>query len=127
MHTNSNHRSDPPCPIFTEGFRPFASRASSRTGSCSTDWRCGDQTPYSADWVQRFPVDPAILTDSAPGDLFVVRNVANLGAALRNHRSLSRHQRRPGVRSFATRVHNAIVLGHSHCGGISPKLTTTVK
>jgi carbonic anhydrase len=63
-------------------------------------------------------VDPAMLTGADPGDLFVVRNVANLVPPYR-HESEA-----PGIRGaieFAVKalgVEHIIVLGHSHCGGI---------
>ncbi len=62
-------------------------------------------------------VDPAILTNASPGDLFVVRNIANiipsyaeakkdsLGAAIEY-----------GVCFLG--VESIVVLGHSDCGGI---------
>ena len=63
-------------------------------------------------------VDPAILTDSAPGDLFVVRNVANL---VPPHETTGRYHGTSAALEFAVcnlKVHNIIVLGHSRCGGI---------
>jgi carbonic anhydrase len=63
-------------------------------------------------------VDPAMLTGADPGDLFVVRNVANLVPAYHDEGNA------PGIRSaieFAIKgleVQHIIVLGHSHCGGI---------
>ncbi|HJV85084.1 MAG TPA: carbonic anhydrase [Noviherbaspirillum sp.] len=69
-------------------------------------------------------VDPALLTGSDPGELFVVRNVANLVPPCRMDAP-------PGVSSaieFAVcglEVARVIVLGHAGCGGIralmSPK------
>lgn len=62
--------------------------------------------------------DPAILTNAEPGELFVIRNVANLvppyspgGKVLGTSSAIE----------FAVRdlcVRHVIVLGHSNCGGI---------
>lgn len=63
-------------------------------------------------------VDPAMLTGADPGDLFIVRNVANLVPPY-IHGAVA-----PGIRSaieFAVKglnVEHIIVLGHSGCGGI---------
>jgi len=64
-------------------------------------------------------VDPAILTGAAPGELFVVRNVANLvppceASAVGFHGTSSAIE-------FAVnnlKVENIVVLGHRQCGGI---------
>lgn len=64
-------------------------------------------------------VDPAILLDCEPGDLFVVRNVANL---------VPPYETGGGLHGVSTAlefgvcflgVQHIIVLGHSGCGGIS--------
>jgi carbonic anhydrase len=64
-------------------------------------------------------VDPAIVLDCAPGDLFVIRNVANLVPPAES-RSGGRHGTSAalefGVRTLG--VEHIIVLGHAHCGGI---------
>ncbi|MDS4019339.1 MAG: carbonic anhydrase [Candidatus Competibacter sp.] len=63
-------------------------------------------------------VDPAILTDSAPGDLFVIRNVANL---VPPHETTGRYHGTSAALEFAVcnlKVSNIIILGHSRCGGI---------
>lgn len=63
-------------------------------------------------------VDPALLADSRPGDLFVVRNVANLVPPCIGD---VRHHGTSAALEFAVRalrVQNVIVLGHSQCGGI---------
>ncbi len=63
-------------------------------------------------------VDPLFLTNSHPGDLFVVRNVANLVPPCEPDNG------RHGVSAaleFAVchlEVDNIIVMGHSQCGGI---------
>jgi len=67
-------------------------------------------------------VDPAIITDCDPGDLFVVRNVANLVPPCEtggNYHGTS------AALEFAVRflqVRHVIVLGHARCGGIEALL-----
>jgi carbonic anhydrase len=64
-------------------------------------------------------VDPAIVLDCAPGDLFVIRNVANLVPPAENRNS-GRHGTSAalefGVRNLG--IEHIIVLGHAQCGGI---------
>jgi carbonic anhydrase len=68
-------------------------------------------------------VDPALLTNSAPGDVFVVRNVANLVPPYEENGG------QHGVSAaleFAVcnlAVEQIIVLGHSNCGGINALMT----
>jgi len=63
-------------------------------------------------------VDPAIVTDCEPGDLFIVRNVANLVPPLETSGSFhgTSAALEFGVRHLE--VENIIVLGHAQCGGI---------
>lgn len=62
--------------------------------------------------------DPGMLLGAGPGDIFVVRNVANLVPPYRNGAEM------PGIRAdieFAIKglnVAQIIILGHSGCGGI---------
>ena len=63
-------------------------------------------------------VDPAIVTDCDPGDLFTIRNVANLVPPFEtggNYHGTSAALEF-GVRNLE--VENIIVLGHAQCGGI---------
>lgn len=67
-------------------------------------------------------VDPAILTDAAPGDLFVIRNVANL---IPPCEPSGTHRGTSAALEFAVcqlGVKNIVVLGHGHCGGIKALL-----
>jgi carbonic anhydrase len=64
-------------------------------------------------------VDPALILDSAPGDLFVIRNVANLVPPAES--SNSGHHGTSAALEFGVRnlqVEHLIVLGHAQCGGI---------
>ena len=64
-------------------------------------------------------VDPALISSASPGELFIVRNVANLVPPFE-----SASQGRHGVSAaieFAVvnlKVENIVILGHRQCGGI---------
>lgn len=63
-------------------------------------------------------VDPAMLLQTDPGDLFVVRNVANLVPPCEQGGS---YHGTSAALEFAVEhleVEHVIVLGHAHCGGI---------
>ena len=64
-------------------------------------------------------VDPAILTGAEPGELFVVRNVANLVPPCEP--SMVGFHGTSSALEFAVvnlKVDNIVVLGHRQCGGI---------
>jgi carbonic anhydrase len=63
-------------------------------------------------------VNPSIIAKAEPGELFIVRNVANL---VPPYKPDSSYHGTSAAIEFAVRdlgVGHIIVLGHSHCGGI---------
>lgn len=68
-------------------------------------------------------VDPAILTDSCPGELFVVRNIGGLVPPFEP--DSGRHGVSAAVEYavLVLKVEHIIVMGHSHCGGIEALMT----
>ena len=63
-------------------------------------------------------VEPSILFGTGPGDLFIVRNVANLVPPFTSKNSVSTG----AALEYAVknlRVKDIIVLGHAHCGGVA--------
>jgi len=72
-------------------------------------------------------VDPALILDCAPGDLFVIRNVANLVPPAENqgHYHGTSAALEFGVRKL--NVGHIIVLGHAHCGGIQALMAGDVQ
>lgn len=63
-------------------------------------------------------VDPGILFDAAPGELFIVRNVANL---VPPYESGGEYHGTSAALEFAVnglQVEQIVVLGHAQCGGI---------
>lgn len=72
-------------------------------------------------------VDPAIITSCHPGDLFIVRNVANLVPPFEDD---LRHHGTSAALEFAVlniKVTDIIVFGHSHCGGIKSLMDSSEK
>jgi carbonic anhydrase len=68
-------------------------------------------------------VDPAILTNCAPGDIFTVRNVANLVPPCEHDGTLHGVSAALEFAVCHLGVEHIIVLGHSQCGGINALMT----
>ena len=68
-------------------------------------------------------VDPAILTNAEPGDLFMVRNVANLVPPCTMDRAQHGISAALEFGVTALGVEHVIVFGHADCGGIRALLT----
>src|SRR5690606_33638684 len=63
-------------------------------------------------------VDPAILMNAQPGELFVVRNVANL---VPPYAPDAKHHSTSAALEFGVRdlkLAQLVVMGHSQCGGV---------
>jgi carbonic anhydrase len=63
-------------------------------------------------------VDPAIVTDCDPGDLFIIRNVANLVPPFETSGNYHGTSAALEFGVLNLEVENIIVLGHAQCGGI---------
>lgn len=72
-------------------------------------------------------VDPAIIFDCAPGEVFVVRNVANIVPP--NEARIGHHGTTAAIEFGVCNlcVEHVVVLGHQHCGGIQALLQTVSK
>ena len=69
-------------------------------------------------------VDPALIFDCAPGDLFVIRNVANLVPPVEGRAG---HHGTTAALEYGVRnlcVEHIVVLGHAQCGGIATLMKT---
>lgn len=110
---------------LVEGFRRFRERHFERNDGLYQQLVKGGQTPKTlvvACCDSR--VDPALVLDSEPGDLFVIRNVANL---VPPSESRAGHHGTTAAIEYAVRiltVEHIIVLGHAHCGGINTLVKT---
>lgn len=63
-------------------------------------------------------VDPAILFQADPGDLFVIRNVANMVPPMEEEGTYHGTSAALEFAVLGLNVKHLVVLGHAHCGGI---------
>ncbi len=63
-------------------------------------------------------VDPTIILDCQPGDLFVIRNVANLVPPCEDNESYHGTSAALEFAVTGLNVEDIIILGHTQCGGI---------
>lgn len=63
-------------------------------------------------------VDPAILFQSDPGDLFMIRNVANLVPPMEEEGTYHGTSAALEFAVLGLGVKHVVVLGHAHCGGV---------
>jgi carbonic anhydrase len=103
---------------FIGGFKKFQQRYFAQQPSLYKRLRDGQQPRTLLIGCCDSRVDPALLLGCDPGDIFTVRNVANL---VPPYGGGSAHQGVLAAIQFAVeqlRVERVIVLGHSQCGGV---------
>ncbi len=71
-------------------------------------------------------VDPALLTDCGPGELFILRNIANLVPPYRKNDDYHGVSSSIEYAVCYLEVSDIIVLGHSRCGGIAALMQSAV-
>ena len=110
---------------LVEGFKRFREQHFERNDSLYQQLVTQGQTPKTlvvACCDSR--VDPALVLDCEPGDLFVIRNVANLVPPVESRVG---HHGTTAALEYGVRilgVEHIIVLGHAHCGGIGSLVKT---
>lgn len=100
------------------GFRRFRDRVYLKENSVYQRLSTGQRPKTLVIACSDSRVDPAILFSASPGELFVVRNVANLVPPCES--SAGFHGVSAAI-EFAVvnlRVENILILGHRQCGGI---------
>ena len=103
---------------FISGFKRFQNNWLGSDKTLFNELRKGQSPKAMLIGCSDSRVDPAILTDCLPGELFMVRNVANLVPPCRpddGHHGVS------AALEYAVchlNVEHIIVMGHSQCGGI---------
>ncbi|GLS91910.1 carbonic anhydrase [Psychromonas marina] len=69
-------------------------------------------------------VEPSVILDCDPGDLFVIRNVANLVPPCESNDSLHGTSAALEFAVTGLEVESIVVLGHTQCGGIKALMDT---
>jgi carbonic anhydrase len=103
---------------FIAGFRRFQEKYFSEDRELFQQLRQGQRPRAAIVACADSRVDPALLTGAEPGDVFVVRNVANLVPPYAPDGGFASV---PAALEFAVlslAVEHVIVLGHAQCGGI---------
>lgn len=103
---------------FIAGFRRFQEKYFSEDRDLFDQLRQGQRPRTLIVACADSRVDPALLTGAEPGEVFVVRNVANL---VPPYTPDGRFASVPAALEFAVLsldVEHVIVLGHAQCGGI---------
>lgn len=102
-----------------EGFRRFRSRYFEENRSLFQALAENGQTPkVLLVGCCDSRVDPAIIFDAPPGEMFVLRNVANL---IPPYAPDAGHHGTSAAVEFAIRglnVEHVVILGHARCGGV---------
>jgi carbonic anhydrase len=110
---------------FISGFKVFREEYFGAGGSRFEALKHGQSPKTMIIGCSDSRVDPATLTNAAPGDIFTVRNVANLVPPYEENGG------QHGVSAaleFAVchlEVEHIVVLGHSQCGGINALMAGT--
>jgi len=111
--------------LLTEGFNRFRnSHVPGRDVAYSRLFAEDQQPKFLIVGCCDSRVDPAIIFDCSPGELFVIRNVANIVPP--NEERVGHHGTTAaleyGVCTLG--VQHIVVLGHQHCGGIQNLMKT---
>ncbi len=101
------------------GFRRFRSKYFSGDDGLYNRLSSSGQTPKTLIiGCSDSRVDPALISSSSPGEIFVVRNVANLVPPFESANGFHGVSAAIEFAVVNLKVENIVILGHRQCGGI---------
>lgn len=112
---------------LTAGYKKFREKYFSGKNPLFADLKTGQNPKIMVIACSDSRVDPSIILNCKPGDLFVVRNVANLIPPFEDD---SGHHGTSAALEFAVcglEVAHIIIFGHSNCGGINSLISNPVQ
>ncbi|MEX2617319.1 MAG: carbonic anhydrase [Alphaproteobacteria bacterium] len=105
--------------ILLNGFRKFRETYYEKAPEIYRDlWRNGQRPRFAVVACSDSRVDPAIVLQTEPGEIFAVRNVA---ALVPPYEEAGAYHGTSAALEFAIdglHVEHVIVIGHAHCGGV---------
>lgn len=110
---------DPLFTRFVDGFRQFHATWYEGGHNLYKELRAGQKPVAVVVACSDSRVDPVQILNARPGELFVIRNVANL---VPPHEPDTHHHGVSSALEYAIRhlrVRHIIVMGHAHCGGFA--------
>ena len=110
---------DPSADPLLAGYRRFRAHQWPRARAAYETLAEAGQTPHTLFLAcSDSRADPALIFDAAPGDLFVVRNVANLVPPYQPDGGLHGVSAALEFGVKALKVSRIVVMGHALCGGV---------
>ncbi|MGE0666636.1 MAG: carbonic anhydrase [Sphingomonadales bacterium] len=107
---------------FAQGYRAFRQNYYEKNKGLFEQLRAGQEPKVMLVSCCDSRVEPAIILDAGPGDLFIVRNIANL---IPPYEPDMHHHGTSAALEFAVNnlgVNHIVVMGHAECGGIRAAL-----
>jgi carbonic anhydrase len=112
---------------FAQGYRAFRQNYFENNRGLFEQLRDGQNPKVMLVGCCDSRVDPSIILDAQPGDLFIARNIANL---IPPYEPDMHHHGTSAALEFAVKslgVSHIVVMGHAECGGIRAALTGEVE
>lgn len=109
--------------ILIEGYRRFRANAWPRQRALYEELAAGQKPEVLVIACSDSRVDPATIFDAQPGELFIIRNVANVVPPYEEN-PVGMHGTSAAI-EFAVeklKVRTILVLGHGRCGGVAAAL-----
>ena len=107
---------------FAQGYRTFRQNYFENNRSLFEQLRAGQEPKVMLVGCCDSRVEPSIILDAQPGDLFIARNIANL---IPPYEPDMHHHGTSAALEFAVKslgVNHIVVMGHAECGGIRAAL-----
>lgn len=109
-----------PTKKITDGFRRYREKVHQQHQSLFSELAAGQNPEVLLITCSDSRIDPALITQTLPGDLFVVRNAGNLVGAFGSNGDAQAGTIEYAVKALG--VKHVVICGHSQCGAMAAVL-----